>query len=60
MTDPSFGYARRQQINDTRTFGSDYYHPIVDSAWEDHGTSHLSVLASNGDAVSITSTINTL
>ncbi|XP_052280993.1 glutathione hydrolase 1 proenzyme-like [Dreissena polymorpha] len=59
MTDPSFGYARRQQINDTRTFGSDYYHPIVDSAWEDHGTSHLSVLASNGDAVSITSTINT-
>ncbi|KAH3720813.1 hypothetical protein DPMN_063718 [Dreissena polymorpha] len=61
MTDPSFGDARRQQIDDSRTFGSDYYQPIFDSpAWEDHGTAHLSVLGPNGDAVSITSTIHHL
>ncbi|XP_052225167.1 glutathione hydrolase 1 proenzyme-like [Dreissena polymorpha] len=58
MTDPSFGYARRKQIDDSRTFGSDYYHPIFDSPWNDHGTAHLSVLGPDGDAVSITSTVN--
>ncbi|XP_052215059.1 glutathione hydrolase 1 proenzyme-like isoform X2 [Dreissena polymorpha] len=58
MTDPSFGYARRQQINDSRTFGSDYYNPIFDSPWNDYGTAHLSVLGPDGDAVSITSTVN--
>ncbi|KAH3791002.1 hypothetical protein DPMN_006824 [Dreissena polymorpha] len=60
MTDPSFGYARRKQIDDSRTFGSDYYHPIFDSPWNDHGTAHLSVLGPDGDAVSITSTVNLL
>ncbi|XP_053389957.1 glutathione hydrolase 1 proenzyme-like [Mercenaria mercenaria] len=57
MTDPSFGESKRALINDTTTFGSAYYHPMFSSPW-DHGTSHLSVLGPNGDAVSITSTIN--
>ncbi|XP_052214304.1 glutathione hydrolase 1 proenzyme-like isoform X1 [Dreissena polymorpha] len=58
MTDPSFGFTHKQQIDDSRTFGSDYYKPIFHSAWEDHGTAHLSVIGPNGDAVSITSTTN--
>ncbi|KAH3790999.1 hypothetical protein DPMN_169208 [Dreissena polymorpha] len=58
MTHPSFGFTHKQQIDDSRTFGSDYYKPIFHSAWEDHGTAHLSVIGPNGDAVSITSTTN--
>ena len=39
-------------INNARDYGAVYYTP------EDHGTAHVSILASNGDAVSMTSTIN--
>ena len=47
-----------QNINDSYTvnnashYGADFFAP------EDHGTTHLSVLAPNGDAVAVTSTIN--
>ena len=39
-------------VNDAKHYGAVFYTP------EDHGTAHLSVMASNGDAVSVTSTIN--
>lgn len=47
----------RRQITDTRThvqdyYGSRYHVPIKT------GTTHLAVLAANGDAVSLTSTVN--
>ncbi|KAL4223040.1 Gamma-glutamyltranspeptidase 1 [Mactra antiquata] len=57
MTDPSFGDSIRNLINDTTTFGTEYYNAKFGTPW-DHGTAHLSVLGPNGDAVSITSTIN--
>lgn len=56
----SFEYAKEiarnisdaKTSNDFRDYGVDWSVP------EDHGTAHLCVLAANGDAVSITSTIN--
>ena len=49
------------RITDASTHNTDYYtmpfHYPRDEA-HDHGTSHLSVLAENGDAVACTHTIN--
>jgi len=39
-------------VNNAKHYGAVFYTP------DDHGTAHLSIIASNGDAVSITSTIN--
>ena len=44
------------KINDLRTFPTSYYGS--DYGTETHGTTHISVLAGNGDSVSMTSTIN--
>ena len=58
LTSVDFAYEIFQKIDDSFTvnnasyYGAEYYTP------EDHGTTHLSVLAPNGDAVSVTSTIN--
>lgn len=49
---------KRSRINDTATFGPDYYGAIYDME-ETPGTTHLSVLGTKGDAVAVTSTINT-
>ncbi|CRL05054.1 CLUMA_CG018160, isoform A [Clunio marinus] len=48
----------RSLIDDEKTF-NDYEHYGANySVIEDHGTGHISILAPNGDAVAITSTIN--
>merc|ERR1712223_1791219 len=58
LTSDNYAYDTFMKINDTFTvnnasyYGADFYTP------EDHGTTHLSVLAPNGDAVAVTSTIN--
>lgn len=60
MTNPDFAEAIRQRIKDDKTF-SDYRHygDFYQNASHE-GTSHLSVIAENGDAVSVTTTINLL
>lgn len=57
MTSETYGEDIRSQISDSETFGTNYYGPTF---YDDvtTGTAHLSVLAPNGDAVSVTSTIN--
>lgn len=58
MTSPEWGWSAFQKIDDLKTFndikfyGGEFYTP------KDHGTAHAAVLAPNGDAVSVTSTIN--
>ena len=41
-------------VNDAEYYGADFASP------EDGGTAHVSVVAPNGDAVSVTSTVNLL
>ena len=48
------------RINDSTTHEPDYYAEEPVAVGDAGSTSHLSVLAANGDAVSVTSTINTL
>ena len=47
----------RQKIKDNGTYNNVSYYGRFYSD-EDHGTTHLAVLAKNGDAVSVTSSIN--
>ncbi len=48
------------RITDDSTHNTSYYiYPLLYSPPSPYGTSHLSVLAENGDAVAATSTINT-
>lgn len=48
----------RDEIWDNRTFDDPQHYGANYSSVEDGGTAHVSVLAPNGDAVSVTSTIN--
>lgn len=57
LKDENFLNKIRSKINDNRTYSFGYYESLHSSK-EDHGTTHLSVLAQNGDAVSLSSTIN--
>ncbi|XP_041372224.1 glutathione hydrolase 1 proenzyme-like [Gigantopelta aegis] len=57
MTSTDFGDHIRSLITDDRTHGSMYYGPTLYNP-DDAGTVHMSLLAPNGDAVAITSTIN--
>ena len=62
MLNPGTAESMFSRINDSTTHEPDYYmEPVLTRRTaHDHGTSHLSVLAENGDAVALTSTINNL
>ena len=55
MVDAAFAEGLRQKIMDDKIYPNFTYYGLLP---DDHGTAHLSVLAPNGDAVSVTSTIN--
>ncbi|GIY94349.1 glutathione hydrolase 1 proenzyme [Caerostris extrusa] len=48
----------RKRIDDSRTYNDIGHYGVNVTVHEDHGTAHLSLIAPNGDAVSVTSTIN--
>ena len=49
----------RSRITDDTTHAEDYYlYPLLYDQLSPFGTTHLSVLAENGDAVAATSTVN--
>ena len=57
MIQQQFGDGLRRKIKDNGTYNDvSFYMPSYSDA--DYGTTHLEVLAKNGDAVSVTSTIN--
>ncbi|KAJ8959082.1 hypothetical protein NQ318_022339 [Aromia moschata] len=58
LTSKSYAEYIRQYIFDDRTFQDPSYYGANTTFTEDYGTAHISVLAPNGDAVAITSTIN--
>ncbi|CAB3987492.1 gamma-glutamyltranspeptidase 1-like [Paramuricea clavata] len=58
MTSQSFTEKLRRKINDNKIHNISYYGGFY-SDWNNQGTTHLSVLSKGGDAVAVTSTINT-
>ncbi|XP_066268924.1 glutathione hydrolase 1 proenzyme-like [Branchiostoma lanceolatum] len=58
MTSRAYADSLRLQIDDLTTHPYTYYGPSYVTS-PDGGTSHLSVMAPNGDAVAVTSTVNT-
>ncbi|XP_053673916.1 scoloptoxin SSD14-like [Anopheles nili] len=60
MTNKNYVAYVRDMIVNNMTFESYDYYGADFAGLEDHGTAHVSVLAGNGDAVAVTSTINYL
>ncbi|BFZ17068.1 hypothetical protein BsWGS_20107 [Bradybaena similaris] len=58
MQSLAYGETIRQKINDTFTQDTSYYNPTYHMN-NDHGTAHISVVDDQGNAVSVTSTVNT-
>ena len=57
MTSQEFTEQLRRKINDNKIHNVSYYGGFY-SDWDDHGTTHFSVVSKEGDAVAVTATIN--
>ncbi|CAF5172178.1 unnamed protein product, partial [Rotaria magnacalcarata] len=55
---PEYAEEIRERINEHKTQPLAYYEPMFEPQ-TDHGTSHCSIIDSDGNAVAVTSTINT-
>ncbi|XP_031627923.1 scoloptoxin SSD14-like isoform X2 [Contarinia nasturtii] len=60
LTDSKFAAEIRQKIEDFKTYEDYKHYGASFSSKEDSGTAHINIIASNGDAISATGTINTL
>lgn len=60
ITSKKFAKDIKDKINDEKTWNEASHYGAVDNFPEDHGTSHISVIAPNGDAVAVTSSLNGL
>lgn len=60
MTNPLYAEYIRTLIRDDLTYQDPTYYGAKFDFRKDHGTAHISVLAQNGDAVSATSSVNTM
>ena len=58
LTSEEEALATYRKINDSQTANDPKYYGGDFQLKDDHGTSHTSVLAPNGDAVAVTSTVN--
>ncbi|KAF5277188.1 hypothetical protein FQR65_LT03894 [Abscondita terminalis] len=58
LTSKDYANKIKTKIDDNTTHNNASYYGGVFYNAEDHGTAHISVLAPNGDAVSVTSTVN--
>lgn len=60
MLSPELAEEIRRKIDDNHTTNDPKYYGGEFEVINDKGTSHISVLAPNGDAISVTSSINFL
>ncbi|XP_065081870.1 scoloptoxin SSD14-like isoform X2 [Ochlerotatus camptorhynchus] len=58
LTSKDYADQIRDKMYDDKTFTNYDYYGADFTTPEDHGTAHVSVLAPNGDAIAVTSTIN--
>lgn len=58
MLSPEFGDELRAKINDNATSSDQEFYGGKYNLVEDKGTSHMSAIAPNGDAISVTSSVN--
>ena len=58
MTSDSLAFEIFEKIDDDFTVNNASYYGAEFVTPEDHGTSHVSIVGSSGDAISVTTTIN--
>lgn len=58
LTSADYAEVLRQKIDDTRTYTDPSHYGAEYGTSVDRGTSHASIIAPNGDAISVTTSIN--